>query len=248
MKKILAISNSYGVDATRYLYGIARAANEEIRVVTLYIGGCSLYRHYRNMLSEEKAYEYYINGIRSGLCVSLKEALLLDEWDIVTLQQCSGQSGVYESYFPYLPELSAYVKRLAPAAKQYMHMTWSYPDGSKAFVNTKYESRDDMIYCVRRAYKRVAEDIGADRIIPCLDAMCKLYDEKGKPAYRDDIHASLGLGRYTLACVWYMTIFNKDVEGNRFRDFDADISEDDVLLAQDIAREAVLENGIEIEE
>ena len=53
MKKILAISNSFGVDANRYLYGIARAAKEEIRVVTLYIGGCSLYRHYRNMLSEE---------------------------------------------------------------------------------------------------------------------------------------------------------------------------------------------------
>ena len=144
MKKILAISNSFGVDATRYLYGIARAAKEQVRVVTLYIGGCSLYRHYRNMLSEEKAYEYYINGIRSGLYVSLKEALLLDEWDVVTFQQCSGQSGVYESYFPYLPELSAYVKKLAPAAKQYIHGTWSYAEGSKQLADSKYESREGL--------------------------------------------------------------------------------------------------------
>jgi len=246
MKKILAVSNSFGVDATRYLYGIARAVKEEVRVVTLYIGGCSLYRHYRNMLSEEKAYEYYINGIRSGLRVSLKEALLLDEWDIVTLQQCSSMSGVYESYFPYLPELSAYAKKLAPAAKQYMHMTWSYPDSSRAFANTRYESREDMISRIRQVYKCAAEHIGADGMIPCLDAMCKLYDEKGDLAYRDDIHASLGIGRYTLACVWFMTIFGKEVEGNRFRDFDVDMSEEDVILAQDMARKAVLENGIEL--
>ena len=246
MKKFLFISNSFGVDSTRYLYDISRAAGKEIKVMTLYIGGCSLYRHYRNMLSEEKAYEYYINGIRSGLRVSLKEALLLDEWDIVTLQQCSPQSGVYESYFPYLPELSDYVKKMAPAAKQYIHMTWSYPESSKAFANTKYESREDMIFCIRRAYKLAAEQIGADKIIPCLDAMCKLYDEKGNLAYRDDIHASLGVGRYTLACVWFMTIFGKDVEGNRFRDFDVDMTEEDAILAQDIAREAVLENGIEL--
>lgn len=246
MKKILAISNSFGVDATRYLYGIARAAKEQVRVVTLYIGGCSLYRHYRNMLSEEKAYEYYINGIRSGLYVSLKEALLLDEWDIVTFQQCSPKSGLYESYFPYLPELSAYAKKLAPAAKQYVHMTWGYAEGSKQLADSNYEDREDMIFCVKRAYNMAAEHIGADRIIPCLDAMCKLYDEKGDLTYRDGYHASLGIGRYTLACVWFMTIFEKDVEGNRYRDFDVEVTEDDVILAQDIAREAVLESGIEL--
>ena len=91
-----------------------------------------------------------------------------------------------------------------------------------------------------------AEHIGADRIIPCLDAMCRLYDEKGDLTYRDGYHASLGIGRYTLACVWFMTIFEKDVEGNRYRDFDVEVTEDDVILAQDIAREAVLESGIEL--
>ena len=247
MKKILAISNSFGVDAIRYLYGISRAAKEEVRVVTLYIGGCSLYRHYRNMLSEEKAYEYYINGIKSGLCVSLKEALLLDEWDIVTFQQCSAQSGVYESYFPYLPELSAYVKKLAPAAKQYMHMTWSYPDGSNAYANTKYESREDMIFCIRRAYKRAAEYIDADGVIPALDAMCKLYDEIGDKTYRDALHASLGIGRYTLALVWFMTLTGKDIEDNDFDDFDVDMTLDEIMLAREIARETIIENGLELE-
>ena len=111
MKKILYISNSFGEDAARYLYGIARAAGENAKVVVLYIGGCSLYRHYRNMLSEAKAYDYIIDGIRTGLTVSLKETLLSDEWDYVTLQQSSPESGREETYFPYIIELAAYVRK-----------------------------------------------------------------------------------------------------------------------------------------
>ena len=57
MKKILVVSNSFGEDANRYVYGIARGqkpARDDVKIVTLYIGGCSLARHYRNMLSGEK--------------------------------------------------------------------------------------------------------------------------------------------------------------------------------------------------
>ena len=52
---ILAIGNSFSTDATRYLYGIARAAGDNLQVTNLYIGGCSLEQHYRNMLSNERA-------------------------------------------------------------------------------------------------------------------------------------------------------------------------------------------------
>ena len=62
MKKILVIGNSFGEDAVRYLYGIARAAKDEVKVAMLFIGGCSLYRHYRNMISEEKVYVYQFNS------------------------------------------------------------------------------------------------------------------------------------------------------------------------------------------
>ena len=56
MKKIIVIGNSFGTDITRYLYGVARSEGVDLKVVNLYIGGCSLYRHYRNMLSEEPVY------------------------------------------------------------------------------------------------------------------------------------------------------------------------------------------------
>lgn len=243
MKKILVIGNSYGVDATRYMYGIARAAKKDLKIVCLHIGGCSLYRHYRNMLSEEKVYEYYIDGINSGLRVSLKEALLSDEWDNVVLQQCSPRSGEYETYLPYLPELSAYVRKLAPAAKQYIHMTWTYAEGSTRFKLSPFETREEMIPRVKEAYRKAAEEINADGVIPSMDAMCKLYDAIGEGTYRDGFHCSLGVGRYMLGCVWFMVFFGKDIEGNSFRDFDIEVSEDEVKLAQSIAKQTVLENG-----
>ena len=243
MKKILSISNSFGVDATRYLYGIARAAKEDIKIVTLYIGGCSLYRHYRNMLSEEAAYDYYIDGIKSGLTVSLKTALLSDEWDVVTLQECSARSATEETYFPYITELADYVRKLAPEAELYMHTTWSFAESSPRFAAANCTGREDMIPRIRAAYENAAKAAKIEKFIPSLDAMCALYDVIGEQTYRDGFHCNLGISRYTLACVWFMTLCGKDIEGNKFRDFDVDVSEEQVALAQSIAKKVVTDKG-----
>ena len=54
--KILAIGNSFSEDATYYLHQLTKAARISTRVVNLYIGGCSLERHWQNMESGEAAY------------------------------------------------------------------------------------------------------------------------------------------------------------------------------------------------
>ena len=97
-------------------------------------------------------------------------------------------------------------------------------------------------------YKAIsaAKAAGIEKFIPSLDAMCKLYDVIGEETYRDGFHCSLGTARYMLACVWFMTLCGKDIEGNTFRDFDVDVTEDQVDLAQKIAKEVVLNNGYTI--
>lgn len=239
MKKILFVSNSFGVDATRYLYGVCRGAGKKVKVVTLYIGGCSLYRHYRNMLSEEKAYDYYINGMASGLKVSLKEALLSDEWDAVCTQQCSPDSGDPESYFPYLPALAEYFRRHAPKAKLYLQRTWSFAEGCPRFEKTAFTTREEMIPAIRECYGKAAEAVQADGVIPGLEAMNLLYGAVGDAAYRDGFHASLGLGRYTLACLWFRYFFRTDPACSTFGDFDVEMTEEEILLARQISGEAL---------
>ena len=99
---ILAIGNSFSQDATRYLHRIARSDGFDLKVTNLYIGGCSLERHFRNMLSEDKAYGLESNGEITGFFVSLKEALLNRNWDYITIQQASHFSPDYNTYHPVM--------------------------------------------------------------------------------------------------------------------------------------------------
>ena len=246
MKKILVIANSFGVDSTRYLYGIARSEKESIKVVTLHIGACTLHRHYRNMLSEEAAYAYEVNGHSTGLFVSLKKALLMDEWDFVIMQQCSPQSGEYEKYQPYLSELAAYVRRLCPPAKLVLQMTWTFAHDCKRFKMTPFETPEEMLPAIEAAYARGAEDIGAHFVIPSGRAMWKLYGEIGEATYRDGFHCHYGHSRYMLGCMLFMAFTGKSVEGNGFADFDVEISEEMLERVRRIATETMLEAGFEI--
>jgi hypothetical protein len=60
--KILAIGNSFSIDAMQYLYQIAEDAGvEEIVLGNLYIGGCSLSTHLDNSLHGNPHYDYYKN-------------------------------------------------------------------------------------------------------------------------------------------------------------------------------------------
>lgn len=239
MKKILIIGNSFGTDVSRYLWGVSRAGGEELSVVNLFVGSCSLYRHYRNMLSEEPAYSYEINGHSTGLLISLKKALLLDEWDFVVFQQCSPKSGEYESYQPYLSALSDYVKRLCPPAKQCIHLTWTFADGCTRFQLSPFTGRDEMQAATIAAYRKAAADIGSDLIIPSGLAMWELYRYKGADTYRDGFHCNPGIARYMLACLWFSFFTGRSCLGNGFRDFDVPVTEEDVALAEKIADEVV---------
>ena len=210
---ILAIGNSFSQDATRYLYDLAKAAGKDLTVVNLYIGGCSLSRHYRNMLSQERAYQLEYNGHRTGFMVSLSEALLNRDWDYITVQQASPKSTDYETYQPYLNELAAYIRRCAPKAKLIVHETWAYEQGSDR-LNTLmgYQDFRDMYHDLHAAYAQAAKDIQADKTIPCGTLLMELASH-GYTVHRDTFHASKGLGRYALALMWLRTLTGIDVTG-----------------------------------
>ena len=59
---VLSIGNSFSQDAQRYLNGIAKSAGVNLNCFNLYIGGCPLSRHFRNMHSGERAYTLEMNG------------------------------------------------------------------------------------------------------------------------------------------------------------------------------------------
>lgn len=237
---ILAIGNSFSQDATRYLHQIARADGVDIQVINLYIGGCPLSRHYRNMLSEEKAYSSELNGCYTGFSVSLKEALLSRDWDYITFQQVSSQSPDYNTYQPYLGELSAYVKKLSPKAKQLIHQTWAYEkDSARLCTELGYKTPADMLCDIKKAYQMAENEIGAQFTIPSGELFGNMLANGIDSVHRDTFHARLGLGRYALGLLWYRAFTGKDVTGNTFRDFDEPVSEEDILIIKKFVNSAV---------
>ena len=112
--KVLAIGNSFSQDAVEQnLYEIAAEDGKVFVIGNMYIGGCSLERHINNALTDKRDYDY--RKIGSGVKrefkrTTLDEALRDEKWDVVSLQQVSGKSGMPASYEPYLEDLVNYVK------------------------------------------------------------------------------------------------------------------------------------------
>lgn len=235
--QILSIGNSFSQDAQTYLNRMAK----ELFSVNLYIGGCSLERHYRNMLGDKREYSLEVCGIRTGFQMSIKEALLSRKWDVITLQQVSSASFRYESYMPYIKELAAYVRKYNPAAKIYMHETWGYETGSEKVEKMGFRTMDEMSEKVFATYARVAEEIGADGIIPSGHGLLALSHAQDKPVHRDGSHADNGIGRYMLGCVWYETLTGKPVTETDFSDFDVEVTPEEAALVRAVAHKAVTE-------
>lgn len=226
--KILSIGNSFSQDAHRYLHSIAKKEGVNIKCVNLYIGGCSLHRHYVNMLGDVEGYAFEFNGEPTGLKVSIKEALISDEWDYVTLQQNSPDSDDYDRYVPYGRELAEYVRKFCPKAKLLIHHTWAYEEGSQRLKDMMgYETPREMLSAVSTAYNRFAEDIKADGIIPAGEAMMKAVELQIGKIHRDGYHASKGAGRYLLGLTWYRYLTGNDISNNTFDDLDVPVTDEE---------------------
>lgn len=224
--KVLSIGNSFSQDAHRYLHQIAKHNGDDLKLANLYIGGCSLRTHYINMLDDKPSYLFEFNGQNTGLFVSIKQALISDDWDVVTLQQASRFSVSYDSFSPYIEELANYVRKFCPHAKILIHQTWAYQDGSQNLQNLQcFENAKQMLSAIVDNYEKASKLINADGIIPCGEAMMKALDLGIEKIHRDSLHASLGAGRYLLALCFYKKLFNKDITNDNFNDLDEPLSE-----------------------
>ena len=235
---VLSIGNSFSQDAQRYLHRIAKADGYTLNAFNLSIGGCPLSLHYRNMISEERAYVLEMNGESTGFKVSLKDALLNRDWDVVTIQQVSSKSPYYETYQPYLDKVVEFVRLCVPKAKIAIHQTWAYEqDSQRLNVELGYKNHTDMFEDIEMAYGKACKAIDADIVIPSGELFQKLISSGIEKIHRDTFHASLGLGRYALGLLWYSIISGNDVKSNTFCDFDEEISEVDIEKAKECVAE-----------
>ncbi len=223
MIRILAIGNSFSQDATAYLSQLAEAGGKNCRVVNLYIGGCSLETHWKNILSDAALYEYELNGNFTGQMISIREALVQEPWDYVTLQQVSGCSGLWDTYHPYISGIIDYIRQYATGAEPLLHQTWAYETDSPHPDYVNYNCDQTMMYqAIADTYRRLSEQLSL-RVIPSGEVIQALrsipafdYGNGGLSLCRDSFHMDLIYGRYALAATWYVFLFRDNITSNSY--------------------------------
>lgn len=211
--RILAIGNSFSQDAFGLLHAVAEERGLDVETVNLYIGGCSLERHHQNLLSGEAAYDYEKNAVKLRNC-SIDEALAEGDWDYISLQQVSHESGIPETYEPFLEVLVAHIRKTCPNTKLLMHETWAYEQDSTHSGFAKYNNDQTEMYVrARDTYRAAAERYGL-HLIPSGEAVQALravdpfrYEAGGMSLCRDGFHMHLYYGRYLLALTWLAELF-----------------------------------------
>lgn len=241
---ILSIGNSFSQDAQRYVHDLARSEGVDIETVNLYIGGCPLDLHYRNMLGDKRAYSLEINGhTETGFMASIKEALLAKAWDYVTVQQVSSLSFKEDSYQPYLAELVKYIRRMCPRAKVLLHQTWGYETNSERIMQRGFSTYDEMFAEVERCYAKAADEVGADGIIPSGRALGYALRKGIAKVHRDTSHASYGVGRLIIAMTWYGYLTGNDVDRISFADLDEAVDKKEYEIAKEAVKLALGRNN-----
>ncbi len=231
--KLLSIGNSFSQDAQKWLHDVAALNGFELETVNLYIGGCSLETHWENVINNSEAYDLERNGGTAERKISISEALQLDDWDVVTVQQVSQLSGIPASYDPYLENLAAFVREHCPKAKLYFHQTWAYETDSTHGGFAFYENdQKKMFNCIIETTTQMATRIGAGLLpvgtvvqyvretVPAFD-----YENGGVSLCRDGFHLSLDYGRYIAAVTWLRILSGKPVAVKHFADLDAEKTE-----------------------
>ena len=212
--KILAVGNSFSVNAMEYLYDICKAGGvEEIILGNLYISGCTLQTHLSNINGDKAVYEYYLNTSGKWNKIegtSLKIALKQTDWDVITVQQSSANSGKTATFTP-LEDIVKYLKKEATNTdvKLFWHMTWAYQsDFTKdLFANYNYNQKTMYNSIINAVKSDVANREYIDGIIPAGTAIQNLRTSYfGDSLTRDGYHLNYEEGYYTAALAWFAYI------------------------------------------
>ena len=156
--KVLMIGNSFADDTINYAYEIAKNSGipaENIVIADIYIGGCSIDTHWSK--AQNNSPDYVFNLDKDGNFTAhknwtMEDAIMYTNWDFITFQQNSGNSGKSSTY-SNLQKLMDYVYDVAtdtinnpnanPDVKFVWHQTWAYSKNATSSAFTAY-GKDQM--------------------------------------------------------------------------------------------------------
>ena len=207
--KILAIGNSFTINASTFMPGMVDALNgDSICVARLTRSGCTLAQHWESHLADTPDYDFqysdagkwHTDGIHT-----IDDALSLFDWNVIVIQQQSGLSGEYDSYQPSLDCLVQLFRNSTPSAKIAWHYTWPYREGTNHGDFSRYDRDPLTMYeAILKAGDKASENL--DIRIPAATLiweMRKQYPEVEDGFSTDGYHISDDMALFALSTLWY---------------------------------------------
>ena len=224
--KILAIGNSFSDNAFNQMYSILKAFGaNEIVLGNMYIGGCTVETHYNNAKNDSASYTYRKNDSRTASAgtfintnnTKISTALTDEDWQVVTFQQASHDSGVIDTYSTtQLDYLTALAKNTInnDNLKVGWHMTWAYQANSTHNAFPKYNNDQMTMYEVINAcvVNKIETNDNFDFVIPAGTAI-----QNARTSYLGDTLTADGyhlnaLGEYIIGLTWVLKYTGWDIE------------------------------------
>ena len=222
--RVLCIGNSFSWDAVEQeLVPLCDAKKVQVEVHNLYYGGCSLQQHAEFLIKDTAAYSHRVctNAVPRMVkdTITLRQALRDGEYDYISLQQASHDSGIRSTYEPWLTMLIDTVRAYQPNAQLCWMQTWAYSRDAMHPAYPRYHNnQQEMWDSIQACTRALTINHSPLALIPCGDAIQRARNTKlGDTLCRDGYHLNYVYGRYTAACVWYEFLTGKDVRRNQYK-------------------------------
>lgn len=215
--KVLFVGNSFSRDTIQHLGNIAKNVGvSDFRFANLYIGGCSINRHFKNATENLADYTYSVTTDGSwgeGKSASIADALADGPWDLICIQHGTGDKSRYTAVESYenLPALIAYIRKTyGQSVKIAFNMTWiGEPESPKSPELRDVYGNDQL--AMYRALTALTEKTVlplVDYLSPAGTAIQNLRTCLDKPLTRDTYHLSYDLGRFAAGLTFLKTVLD----------------------------------------
>lgn len=203
--KILSIGNSFSRDSLSYVPMILSRLGISVEIGILYHSSCSLQMHWENRnASNYYTFDYYnpstgkwVQENSKGLSYGLSKSA----WDVVVLQQNSGNSMDYSTYQPYLNNLINLVSGTLHDVTIAWNLTHAWAAGYSG-LTTRNITMAEMEEAIKTAADHVMAETAVSLMLPYgraihyareIDTLAAI-GEGGNLCYSDKVHLQEGIG------------------------------------------------------
>jgi len=250
--RVLAVGNSFSEDAVeQYLYELGHEAGVNLIIGNGYRGGQSLASHWKDVVTQTNSFQYrkIVDGTKTNRPgTSLSEMLTDEPWDVITFQQLSQESGLPDTYEPYLSMLIGYAKALArvDSVKMGFQQTWAYAKDSSHSGFANYDRSQAYMYaCIVAAVEKAVRShdeltfyIPTGTAVQNARATSLATSYPSQDFTRDGYHLDYVVGRYIAACTWLEALTGISPVGLSYRP--EGLTAKQAALAQKAAHAAIL--------